>query len=131
MEIIYKAFDGTTFESKTACMEYEEKYDVCRKLETSILFDVTGSIISPTTFMDDPSLPYYMVINSKEEFDVINNHFKKNREPNLDEIYLPGGKGCLYWDEDTEEWANYDSLRRKCIEHSRILEGFYSQMNGY
>lgn len=128
MEIIYKAFDGTMFKTKEACAEYEEKYDVCRKLETSILLDVEGNLISPTSFMDDPSLPYYMVISDKEELDVINNHLKKNREPNLDEIYLSGGKVCLYWDEITEEWEYYDYLRRKCIEHSRVLEGFYTQM---
>lgn len=128
MEIIYKAFDGTMFESKTACEEYEEKYDVSRKLKTTILIDVEGSLISPTSFMDDPSLPYYMVIHNQEEFDVINNHLKKNREPNLDEIYLPDGKGCLYWDEYTEQWTNYDYLRRDFTEISRILEKFYLQM---
>lgn len=128
MEIIYKAFDGTMFNTKEACAEYEEKYDVCRKLETSLLIDITGSIVSPTSFIDDPSLPYYMVINNKEEFDVINNHLKKNHEPNLDEIYLPGGKGCLYWDEDTEQWANYKYLRENFINISRILEGFYLKM---
>lgn len=131
MEIIYKAFDGTMFNTKTACAEYEEKYDVCRKLKTTILMSVTGSLISSTSFMDDPSLPYYMVINDKEEFDVINSYLKKNHEPNLDEVFLPDGKGCIYWDEDSEQWENYEYLRKKCIEHSRLLEGFYSQMNGY
>lgn len=128
MEIIYKAFDGTMFKTEEACAEYEEKNDIRCKLKTTVLMDVEGNLVSPTSFMDDPSLPYYMVIHSQEEFDVINNHFKKNREPNLDEIYLPDGKGCLYWDEITEEWENYECLRRKCIEHSRILEGFYTQM---
>jgi hypothetical protein len=128
MEIIYKAFDGTTFESKTACMEYEEKYDVSRKLKTTILINVEGNLISPTSFMDDPSLPYYMVIHNREEFDVINNHLKKNGEPNLDELYLRGGKGCLYWDENTEQWENYEYLRENYFEHSRFLEEFYLQM---
>jgi hypothetical protein len=128
MEIIYKAFDGTMFETKAACAAYEEKCNACRKLETTIFMSATGSIISPTSFMDDPCLPYYMVINSEEEFDIINNHLKKNHEPNLDEIFLPGGKGCLYWDEDYDQWEDYEHLRRKYIEHYRILEGFHSQM---
>lgn len=128
MEIIYKAFDGTMFKTKEACAEYEEKYDVCRKLETSILLDVEGNLISPTSFMDDPSLPYYMVIHNQEELDVINNHLKKNHEPNLDEIYLYGGKVCLYWDENTEQWENYEYLRREFIEVSQFLEGLYLQM---
>lgn len=128
MEIIYKAFDGTMFETKAACAEYEAKYDVCRKLETSILLDVEGNLISPTSFMDDPSLPYYMVIHNREELDVINNHLKKNGEPNLDDFYLPDGKGCLYWDEFTEQWENYEHLRENYFEHSRFLEEFYLQM---
>lgn len=128
MEIIYKAFDGTTFESKTACEEYEEKYDVSRKLKTAILLDATGDLVTPASFMVDPSLPYYMVIYNKEEFDVINEHFRNNHEPNLDEIYLPYGKGCLYWDENTEQWANYEYLRKNYFEHSRFLEELYFQM---
>ena len=128
MEIIYKAFDGTMFGSKTACAEYEEKHDVSRKLKTTVLLDVKGDLVTPASFMVDPALPYYMVIHNKEEFDVINEHFKNNHEPNLDEIYLPYGKGCLYWDENTEQWANYGYLRRNYFEHSQFLEELYLQM---
>ena len=128
MEILYKAFDGTIFKTETACAEYEEKYDVRRKLKTSILMDVEGNLISPTSFMDDPSLPYYIVIQNQEEFNAINDHLKKNREPNLDGIYLPGWKGCIYWDEITEQWENYEYLRRNYFEHSQILEKIYLQI---
>lgn len=129
METIYRAFDGTIFEDKIACAEYEEKNKInpCEALKTSVLMDVDGDIISPTSFFDNPTRLFYVVIKNEIELNIINTHLSKNRLPTLNKYDAMAYEGCFYWDTRTERWETYHKLREDWKDASTVLEKFYIQ----
>ena len=129
MEAIYRAFDGTIFEDRFACAKYEEKYKAnpCEVLKNSVLMDVDGNIIAPSSFFDNPTRLFYVVINDEKELDIINMHLVRNFLPTLDKYEAKAYKGCFYWDIKTECWETYYDLRENWKDASAVLEKFYNQ----
>lgn len=129
METIYRAFDGTLFKDADACAVYEEKNKTipCETLNTSILMDVDGNIISPASFFDNPTRLFYAVINNEIELNIINTYLVRNGLPTFNKYDAIAYNGCFYWDIRTERWETYHNLREDWKDVSAVLEKFYIQ----
>lgn len=129
MKTVYQADDGTIFDIKTDCEEYESHYEemslTCQLegLGDAIQFwDMSGK---PITYFDPLSYSFdnafFIYAKTQEAFDILADVAKATDDiPSpTDSFELPG----LYWyDDDMREWRSFDLEMEALTNILKLLE---------
>ena len=104
MKVIYEAFDGTQFEEKNECLEYELIYEEERISEQIILLDQYGGVIADRVSEVDFDRVFTIVVGNEEAVEFLNKLFNEN------DTHVPRGgfqtNTVYWWDDEKIEWTD-------------------------
>lgn len=121
MEIIYRAFDGTNFDSEDECTEYESRMKVAAMNLKSRFFDRDGDLMNINDLFTCLENGYYMELTTMEEAKFIAEYSEK--EVGMTIFATTPTIGRYYWDADKDEWHNIEELYAAYADKLKIFEG--------
>lgn len=122
MEIIYRAVDGTIFDSEDECLEYESKMKIAAMNLKSRFFDSNGVLMDTNDLFNCLENGYYMELATVEEAKFIAEYSEKEVGTTI--FYItPPSIGRYYWDENRDEWHNVEELYAIYADKLKIFEG--------
>ena len=123
MEIIYRADDGTEFNNKDDCMEYEERQRLRGIKLTSRFWDKSGHPLLIEDLAGTVKYAYYAELATDEEAVFIDGYAYEKVGCCIFEDTCYAKAGRYYYDSDRNAWINIEELNKPYREMLKIFEG--------
>ena len=119
MEVIYRAYDGTIFNSSEVCRQYEKMCLYPKALKRIKAYNISGQQvnITPGTGTDEFDYIYF-------PDEICAEAFNKLCDENS---WAAFSAGTWYWDENANDWINLDDEIKKITEITKIF-GFTNKI---
>lgn len=122
MKIIYRADDGTDFNSHEECEAYESKKKIAALNLQSRFFDHSGNLMDITDLYDCIEDGWYMEIADAVEAEFIADYAE--REVGIIVFFKSKPTaGRFYWDNNIDKWRNVEELYAAYAEKLKVFEG--------